>query len=458
MKLTTKEFTIRDLVCNGVIAIDDDNIKRHYDGNNLGRVIDEKDAKYDNLGGDADGLGLILKDGTICVRPPYQRGEAWNPKQQMSLIKSVYEGYPLTSIFFADVKEDKDNPYEYEVVDGQQRLTSLCKYVNGHLSLPSTEGPIKGFFENVSDAQRELFLNQKIFVNSVVYDTYKEKVKHFEIINSGNTKLEHQEIRNASYYGPFVEALRQHFGKRSGSACKAQTRGWHNKYIDADVVHQQLTEIALEWQILKEDFETTKELYNKLKSGDHEFTYNIMHERICDYMSKHKDENNCEDVWNTFVEINEWIEKVFIAFTNNSKVLKIMKNVKNWAWIYLTYKDVTFYPAVIADNVNALFANKEEYRNVYNIFEYVLLCLSVDENDREEVAQQHFNMMDTRRFGPDIKHMMYRDSGGICPDCKEHFDEDKMEAHHIVSWARGGRTVSTNCALICKDCHTKRHY
>ena len=41
---------------------------------------------------------------------------------------------------------------------------------------------------------------------------------------------------------------------------------------------------------------------------------------------------------------------------------------------------------------------------------------------------------------------------------KEHFDEDKMEAHHIVSWARGGRTVSTNCALICKDCHTKRHY
>ena len=219
-----------------------------------------------------------------------------------------------------------------------------------------------------------------------------------------------------------------------------------------------MTEIALEWQILKEDFETTKELYNKLKSGDHEFTYNIMHERICDYMSKHKDENDCEDVWNTFVEINEWIEKVFIAFTNNSKVLKIMKNVKNWAWIYLTYKDVTFYPAVIADNVNALFANKEEYRNVYNIFEYVLLCLSVDENDREEVAQQHFNMMDTRRFGPDIKHMMYKDSGGICPDCKEHFDEDKMEAHHIVSWARGGRTVSTNCALICKDCHTKRHY
>ena len=106
MKLTTKEFTIRDLVSNGVIAIDDDNIKRHYDGSNLGRVIDEKDAKYDNLGGDADGLGLILKDGTICVRPPYQRGEAWDTKQQISLIKSVYEGYPITSIFFADVKDE----------------------------------------------------------------------------------------------------------------------------------------------------------------------------------------------------------------------------------------------------------------------------------------------------------------------------------------------------------------
>ena len=45
---------------------------------------------------------------------------------------------------------------------------------------------------------------------------------------------------------------------------------------------------------------------------------------------------------------------------------------------------------------------------------------------------------------------------GICPLCGAHFELAQMEADHITPWRYGGRTVPSNCQMLCKDCNRRK--
>ena len=61
----------------------------------------------------------------INLRPPYQRNFIWTAKDQRLLIDSIHKGYPLPNFF---VLKNEDGMYE--MVDGQQRATTILKYYN----------------------------------------------------------------------------------------------------------------------------------------------------------------------------------------------------------------------------------------------------------------------------------------------------------------------------------------
>ncbi len=42
---------------------------------------------------------------------------------------------------------------------------------------------------------------------------------------------------------------------------------------------------------------------------------------------------------------------------------------------------------------------------------------------------------------------------GICKKCKKHFEIQEMEADHITPWHEGGKTISKNCQMLCKNCN-----
>ena len=45
---------------------------------------------------------------------------------------------------------------------------------------------------------------------------------------------------------------------------------------------------------------------------------------------------------------------------------------------------------------------------------------------------------------------------GVCPLCGAHFELAQMEADHITPWREGGRTVPSNCQMLCKDCNRRK--
>ncbi len=56
-----------------------------------------------------------------------------------------------------------------------------------------------------------------------------------------------------------------------------------------------------------------------------------------------------------------------------------------------------------------------------------------------------------RSFTPNQKREAYERQKGICPVCKDHFEIEEMEADHIKPWHDGGKTISENCQMLCKD-------
>ena len=99
MKIQLKEVTIAEL----------------YDG-----------YEYDEL---SDILGY---GGKLNIRPAYQREFIYNEKEQQAVIRTVLNGYPLSSMYWVKRSDDAECPYE--VMDGQQRTLSICEYVAGKFS------------------------------------------------------------------------------------------------------------------------------------------------------------------------------------------------------------------------------------------------------------------------------------------------------------------------------------
>ena len=74
-----------------------------------------------------EGKGLFGMSGRLTIQPEYQRNYIYcDGKKDVAVIDSVLKGYPIGLIYFNKVGEDN-----YEVLDGQQRITSLGRFVEG---------------------------------------------------------------------------------------------------------------------------------------------------------------------------------------------------------------------------------------------------------------------------------------------------------------------------------------
>jgi 5-methylcytosine-specific restriction endonuclease McrA len=84
----------------------------------------------------------------------------------------------------------------------------------------------------------------------------------------------------------------------------------------------------------------------------------------------------------------------------------------------------------------------EDVQKKSGIYEYVLT--------REE------RCLNLRAFSDKTKREVYEKQKGVCPKCKKHFDIAQMEGDHITPWHEGGKTVTENCQMLCKECNRRK--
>ena len=95
-------------------------------------------------------------NGLLNITPPYQREFVYEQPRRDAVITTILEGCPLNVIYLAKLDDGR-----LEVIDGQQRITSICKFVKGQFSVEVSEidGNSRKLTYDALEVRREEFDN-----------------------------------------------------------------------------------------------------------------------------------------------------------------------------------------------------------------------------------------------------------------------------------------------------------
>ena len=157
-----------------------------------------------------EGKGLFGLGGKLIIQPEYQRNYIYGDgKRDVAVVESLLKGYPLGLIYFV-----KNADGMYEVLDGQQRITSFSRYVNKSWPFAVQIGGKPRYFDSLDADQQKLILDAPLTIY-VCEGNPSEIQEWFETINITGVPLVKQELRNAAYHGPFVTKAREVFSNTS---------------------------------------------------------------------------------------------------------------------------------------------------------------------------------------------------------------------------------------------------
>jgi hypothetical protein len=150
------------------------------------------------------------KAGKLDMHPPFQRNPVWTTPQKSYLIDTILSGLPVPELYMQDVIDAQGNE-KYIVVDGQQRIRSCLEYLDGAFSLNEEDSPEWGeaSFDELSGTLKQQFFAYK-FVVRTLPDMQEEELRAiFRRLNKNVVALNAQELRHATYWGPFIKMVEE---------------------------------------------------------------------------------------------------------------------------------------------------------------------------------------------------------------------------------------------------------
>ncbi len=355
-----------------------------------------------------EGKGLFGLGGKLTIQPEYQRNYIYadsGGKKEQAVIESLLKGYPLGLIYFNKVADDR-----FEVLDGQQRITSIGRFVTNKFAIMDNGNP--KYFDSLPADQKARIRDSKLLIYECE-GTETDIKKWFETINIAGVPLNDQELLNAIYSGPFVTLAKAEFSNSQN----ANIQKW-SAYIKAEVNRQGYLERALDW-VSKGDI-----------GGD---------------MSQHRYDNNITELKSYFDTVLDWVSTVF------SDVLKEMQGLE-WGRLYEEHQGTSYNPKKMSEDVNRLAAD-DYVKNRRGIFEF-LLGGAVDTK-----------LLEVRVFETPVKRAAYArqtqaaeaNGESNCPLCaigpaankSRIYRFAEMDADHVSAWSKGGASTAENCQMLC---------
>ncbi len=354
-----------------------------------------------------EGKGLFGMNGKLTIQPEYQRNYIYaDGKKDVAVIESILKGYPIGLIYF-NRREDG----QLEVLDGQQRITSLGRFVTSKFAI--LENGMQQYFRGLAKDKQEKILNAKLLIY-VCEGTESEIKEWFKTINIAGIPLNHQEVLNAIYSGTFTTLAKEEFSNSQNN----NINKW-SSYITGTVNRQDYLECALNW----------------VSKGN-----------IEDYMSKHRHDESITELKTYFNSVIDWVDSIF------TDVYSEMKSI-DWGRLYETYHKQAYDTKKMREKVIELYAD-EYVRNKRGIFEYVL----GGNIDNKLLEIRIFEERDKKTvYARQTKEAQEKGISN-CPLCALNNDSNKkriwqlkeMDADHVTAWSKGGATDIRNCQMLCK--------
>lgn len=146
------------------------------------------------------------ESGKLEISPKFQRRAVWLEKERSELMQTILLRLPFPEVYIQVETDQETGSQQYIVVDGQQRITSILKFIDGEVSLPSSSQWKGMSFKELSPEEKRSFWDYKVVVRTLRNTNDAEIRDLFQKLNTNNVVLNDQELRNARYSGKFKDA------------------------------------------------------------------------------------------------------------------------------------------------------------------------------------------------------------------------------------------------------------
>lgn len=147
-----------------------------------------------------------IRDGSLILKPPFQRNFVWTMRHQEEFIDTILKGFPFPEVYVCDGEIDTISFNSTTlVIDGQQRLTTIKRYIEGDGADEFKKIPK---YADLSNEEKESFLGYKVVVRNI--GNVEEHIirEVFRRINLTKFSLDAIEIQNAIYDGEFIQTAK----------------------------------------------------------------------------------------------------------------------------------------------------------------------------------------------------------------------------------------------------------
>ena len=392
--------------------------------------------------------------GQIDLQPHYQREYVWDMKPELPsrLIESLLLQIPIPPIYFGKMSGGR-----MEVIDGQQRLTTLIKFVRNEFQLKKLEriGSINGkFFRDLSEEEQEQVLDAPI--RSIVIDAGTNQNLRYEVferLNRGSMALNEQEIRNCAYRGAFCDLLVELEQDANWRRVRGTTEP-ERRFIEREMILRYFA------------------FSNRLN-----YYAGNLKRFLNEYMSKYapSDQESLESMGSQF---RQTMQNVYAVFGSNSgRLYSIdLDNTQevNGKWepkFSISALDIQA-SALSNQHTGKVQTAAEQIREAY--FLYVLTNPSV----RRAISMRPASTQASKIRWTDFKHQVdailaetkveprffsyeFRqqlfNKESMCEICKNQIHSfDDCTVDHIMPYSKGGRTVPENAQLTHRSCNARK--
>lgn len=363
-----------------------------------------------------EGKGLYGLAGQLTIQPEYQRNYIYaDGKRDVAVIDSVLKGYPLGLIYFNKVDGGR-----LEVLDGQQRITSLGRFLKNKFAVKING--LEQIFDGLNEGMQRKILDTKllVYICEGEGERAEDEIKEwFETINIVGIPLNEQEKLNSIFSGKFVTLCKAEFSNSQNP----QIQRWKS-YVKGPADRQQFLATAMQWVSRNMDAK----------------------DKVSAYMSAHRRDDNINEIKTYFNTVLDWVDSKFDDVYNEMQGL-------NWGELYERFHHLPLNHTELSAKVHELM-HDDYVTNRKGIFEYVL------------GGCQDTKLLNVRLFDKPTMRKVYQQqtdkakAEGVsnCPYCAIGHDQnahriwklEEMDADHVTAWSKGGSTDIENCQMLCK--------
>lgn len=392
-------------------------------------------------------LLFLNQQKKIDFTPDYQRESVWTKSQKQLLIDSLFLELDIPKIYLREINREG---FEYEVVDGQQRLRSIFEFLDNKFPLPNESDPVENveiagkYYFDLPTTQQMFFNNQTLDVVFLSKGYSDDDIDEMFLRLQNGTPLNAAEKRRA-VNSKMVEVVKELATHKVYSFAGFTNKRFAYEDVSAKILHQFLLNYIAD--IKPASIKRTYEINKDLTSVNS--TVNNVKKVFNFITSAFKGTANPKLKKYAFISLSFVIHNLLSEYT-------LGNYADEFGHAYLRFEQNRLYneslpeeeqnPRLLAfaDAARSDSLQDMEYR--VEIYKEMIL---------REIPQLELKDP-TRTYSQEQRLLIFLKNDGKCANCEKKCDQDNFHADHIIPHSRGGKTSIENGQLLCPECNLKK--